>query len=179
MRSTATGRSSPACAPHCSRKPTAPATASSKLPIAEVKAAIFGHAEFTAFNDAVTKLFAKWKKANTPLLKGFAKDGHPKALIETIAEDLLATFRAAPLLDAYDVYQHLMDYWAETMQDDCYLIADDGWREAAQPRLIVEDKNKKTKARPDFMTRQEEILKPNSSRRAHHRALVCGRTGRH
>jgi len=28
------------------------------------------------------------------------------------------------LLDAYDVYQHLMDYWAEkTMQDDLYLIA--------------------------------------------------------
>ena len=35
-------------------------------PIAEVKPAIFGHAEFTAFNDSVTKLFAKWKKANTP-----------------------------------------------------------------------------------------------------------------
>jgi type I restriction enzyme M protein len=51
-------------------------------------------------------------------LKGFAKDGHPKALIETVAEDLLATFRAAPLLDAYDVYQHLMDYWGTTMQDD-------------------------------------------------------------
>jgi type I restriction enzyme M protein len=70
--------------------------------------------------------------------------------VETIAEDLLATFRAAPLLDAYDVYQHLMDYWAETMQDDCYLIAVDGWHEASQPRLIVEDKNKKTKSRPDF-----------------------------
>ncbi len=80
-----------------------------------------------------------------PLLKGFAKDGHPKPLIETIAEDLLATFQTAPLLDAYDVYQHLMDYWAETMQDDCYLIADDGWREAAQPRAIVEVKNKEDK----------------------------------
>ena len=142
MRSTATGRSSPACAPRCSRKPTAPATASLKLPIAEVKAAIFGHAEFTAFNDSVTKLFAKWKKANTPLLKGFAKDGHPKALIETLAEDLLATFRDAPLLDAYDVYQHLMDYWAETMQDDCYLIAGDGWKAGAQPREILQVKNK-------------------------------------
>ena len=61
-----------------------------------VKAAIFGHAEFTAFNESVTKLFAKWKTANTPLLKGIAKDGHPKALIETLAEDLLATFRARP-----------------------------------------------------------------------------------
>ena len=42
-------------------------------------------------------------------------------LIQTIAEDLLVTFREAPLLDAYDVHQHLMDYWAETMQDDAYL----------------------------------------------------------
>ena len=56
--------------------------------------------------------------------------------------------QGAPLLDAYDVYQHLMDYWAETMQDDCYLIAADGWVEAAQPRLIIEDKTKKTKASP-------------------------------
>jgi type I restriction enzyme M protein len=53
-------------------------------------------------------------------------------------------------LDAYDVYQHLMDYWAETMQDDVYLIASDGWREAAKPRLMVEDKDKKSKDKPDF-----------------------------
>ena len=37
------------------------------------------------------------------------------------------------------------------MQDDCYLIAADGWHEAAQPRLIVEDKSKKAKARPDLI----------------------------
>jgi type I restriction enzyme M protein len=113
-----------------------------RLPISEVKPAIFGHAEFTAFNDSATKLFAQWKKANISRLKGFAKDGHPKPLIETIAEDLLATFRAAPLLDAYDMYQHLMDYWAETMQDDCYLIAADGWKAGAQPREIRQVKNK-------------------------------------
>ncbi len=113
-----------------------------KLPIDEVKPAIFGHAEFTAFNDFATKLFAKWKKASTPLLKGFAKEGRPKALIETIGEDLLITFKTAPLLDAYDVYQHVMDYWAETMQDDCYLIADDGWNAGAQPREILQVKNK-------------------------------------
>src|SRR5262245_49410656 len=117
---------------------------------AQLKQTIFGHAEFAAFHATVTQLFAAWRQASTPQLKGFGKDGHPKSLIETIAEDLLATFKRAPLLDAYDVYQHLMDYWAETMQDDCYLIAADGWRDASQPRLIVEDKSKKTKAKPDF-----------------------------
>jgi len=63
---------------------------------------------------------------------------------------LLDTFEKARLLDPYDVYQHLMDYWVETMQDDVYLIVSDGWRDAAKPRPIIEDKDKKTKERPDF-----------------------------
>jgi type I restriction enzyme M protein len=113
-----------------------------KLPIGKVKVGIFGHAEFTAFNDSVTKLFTNWKRASTLQLKGFVQEGRPKALIESIAENLLATFRAAALLDAYDVYQHLMDYWAETMQDDCYVIADDGWKAGTQPREILKVKNK-------------------------------------
>ena len=116
-----------------------------RVPIAEVKPAIFAHPEFTAFTTKAKKLFTKWQTASVPLLKGLAKDGHPKPLIETIAEDLLATFKTAPLLDAYDVYQHLMDYWAETMQDDCYLIADAGWIAGARPREIVQVKNKEGK----------------------------------
>jgi type I restriction enzyme M protein len=115
------------------------------IPIAEVKPAIFAHPEFTAFTTQARKLFTKWQTASVPLLKGLAKDGHPKPLIETIAEDLLTTFKTAPLLDAYDVYQHLMDYWAETMQDDCYLVADAGWIAGARPREIVQVKNKEGK----------------------------------
>jgi type I restriction enzyme M protein len=135
-----------------------------RVPNSALKETIFSHVEFTAFNASATALFAKWKKASVPLLKGFAKDGHPKALIETISENLLATFKNAPLLDPYDVYQHLMDYWAGTMQDDCYLISGDGWRDSAQPRLIVEDKNRKTKAKPDFIVGkkkyQAELIPP-------------------
>ncbi|MGD0089935.1 MAG: class I SAM-dependent DNA methyltransferase [Planctomycetota bacterium] len=121
-----------------------------KVAVADIKATIFGHAEFTAFNESVTKIFAKWKTVNTPRLKGIAKGGKPKALIETLAEDLLDTFEKARLLDPYDMYQHLMDYWGETMQDDVYMLVSDSWREAAKPRLIIDDKDKKAKEKPDF-----------------------------
>jgi type I restriction enzyme M protein len=121
-----------------------PGYARLKPALTEVKSAIFGHAEFAAFQQQATQVFADWRNAVTPRLTGFGKDGHPKVLIETIAEDLLAAFRKAPLLDAYDIYQHLMDYWAETMQDDGYLIAADGW--VAVPARIVEtDKKGKSK----------------------------------
>jgi len=121
-----------------------------KVAVADIKPTIFGHAEFTAFNESVTKLFAKWKAANTPRLKGIAQGGKPKALIDTLSEDLLETFQKARLLDPYDVYQHLMDYWSETMQDDVYMIVSDGWKEAVKPRLIIEDKDKKNKEKADF-----------------------------
>jgi hypothetical protein len=55
-----------------------------KLPINHVKTAIFGHPEFTAFNQSVVKLFTRWKKAAMPQLQGFDQGGHPKALIESL-----------------------------------------------------------------------------------------------
>jgi type I restriction enzyme M protein len=115
------------------------------LPLAEVKPAILGHPEFTAFQTRVSGMFTNWRQIHTPEMKGFGKDGHPKALIASLSESLLADFKAAPLVDAYDIYQHLMDYCAETLQDDAYLIAAVGWQEGAIPREIRQVKNKEGK----------------------------------
>jgi type I restriction enzyme M protein len=121
-----------------------------KLSAAEIKAAIFGHAEFAAFNKSVTALFEKWKAANARRLRSIKPGDHPKALIDALSEDLLEAFGTTSLLDTYDVYQNLMDYWAATMQDDVYLIADIGWLDAATPRQIVESKEQKSQEQPDF-----------------------------
>ena len=80
----------------------------------------------------------------------------PKEIIHTLSEELLACFADLPLLAPYDVYQCLMDYWDETMQDDIYLIASDGWVEAAQPRDAIEDKNRKIKETPDLTLKRRK-----------------------
>ncbi len=121
-----------------------PGYAKLRLPINEVKSAILGHGEFVAFQNSATKHFDNWRAAATKQLLAFGKDGFPKALIATISEELLTAFNRAPLLDAYDVYQHLMDYWAEMMQDDAYLIAADGWV-AKTARIVETDKKGKRK----------------------------------
>jgi type I restriction enzyme M protein len=112
--------------------PERPGYSQPKVEASQVKAAIFAHPEFTAFNQAVTTLFGAWEAANTPLLTGIKQGDRPKVLIETIAESLLETFRSgetiASLIDPYGVYQHLMDYWAETVQDDAWMIVSDGWK---------------------------------------------------
>ena len=116
----------------------------------QVKAAILGHDEFGAYRKRVTAILDGWRETYEPLLKGIGSDANPKDIIHTLSADLLARFAALPLLDPYDVYQRLLDYWDETMQDDVYLIVADGWDEAAKPRGIIEDKEKKLKETPDL-----------------------------
>ena len=44
------------------------------------------------------------------------------------AGKLNSSFRIPNSSFAYAIYEHLMNYWAETLQDDCYLISRDGWK---------------------------------------------------
>ena len=115
-----------------------------KVPITDIKQAIFGHAEFTTFQKSVSKIFESWAAEVRPQLEGIKKGDKPKELIHEISEALLEKCAKAKLLDAYDVYQHLMGYWAETMQDDAYMLVQDGWV-ATPARIIETDKNGKTK----------------------------------
>lgn len=126
-------------------KPRRPGYLDVAVAPAAIKPTIHQHPEFQAFTAAMNAHFDKWRSAAVARLKALDKGGfHPKDLIRG-AEGLLAHYAhqptAAPLIDPYAVYQHLMDYWAETMQDDAYLIAEDGWK--AQPyRLLETRKNK-------------------------------------
>lgn len=55
---------------------------------------------------------------------------------------LLAQYANSELLNKYSVYQILMDYWADVMQDDVYVIMQDGWKAAAQIRELQPVKGK-------------------------------------
>lgn len=93
----------------------------------QIKATIFDHPEYADFDRGMMQRFAAWKEANAPRLNAIEIGDRPKLLIETLSEALLDAFHDAPLIDAYDIYQHLMDYWMDVMQDDAWMIASDGW----------------------------------------------------
>ena len=117
----------------------------------EVKATILAHPEFLAYSGRVAAVFDGWRAAHEPRLLGLDASDSPRAVIHALAEDLLVRFSGMPLLERYDVYQCLMDYWAGTMQDDVDLVAAEGWVEGAKPHGIVEDKEKKIRETPDLV----------------------------
>lgn len=106
-----------------------------------IRAAIHDHPEFRAFTVGLAKHFTAWREAETAHLKALAPGFHPKALIGELAERLLKHYEGRPLIDAYAVYQHLMTYWAEVMQDDAYILAADGW--VAKTARIIETRKGK------------------------------------
>lgn len=107
-----------------------------------IKTTIFEHPEFTTFIETMAKHFNTWRERNAVLLKALAVGLHPKDVIFELSEGLLAHYNGKPLIDKYAVYQHLMDYWAREMQDDCYFISTEGW--SAYTYYITE-KDKKGK----------------------------------
>ncbi len=125
-------------------KPNRPGYLDLAVEKSAIKSAIYDHPEFTTFIAGMNAHFAAWRKTSVATLKALKQSCHPKEIIVALAEGLLAHYADKPLIDPYDVYQHLMDYWAETMQDDCYLIAADGWK-AETYRVIEKDKKGKEK----------------------------------
>jgi type I restriction enzyme M protein len=109
-----------------------------------IKPAIYEHAEFEAFIAGMNEHFGTWRKKSAVTLKALKTGCHPKEVIGDLSESLLAHYAGKPLIDPYDVYQYLMYYWAETMQDDGYLVAADGWK-AETTRVIERDKKGKEK----------------------------------
>lgn len=112
-----------------------------KVEKSEIKTAILENPDFVSYSRRTEENFNKWINCISLRLKNLTVGSKPKELISHISEELLSTFSKDELIDKYDVYQNLMDYWFETMQDDVYLIALNGWK--VEINIL---KNKKGKA---------------------------------
>jgi type I restriction enzyme M protein len=114
------------------------------VPPAELKATITAHPQFAGFLAGMAEHFAAWRKQAAAQLIALEAGCHPKAVIRELSEGLLTHYQGQPLIDAYAVYQLLLDQWAESMQDDVYAISAEGW--CAEPyRVLESDKKGKTK----------------------------------
>ncbi len=131
----------------------------------DVKPLILNHPEFETFKAYLLGRFDGWTETHRSRLLGLGVGSEPKPLIESLSDDLLSRFtvdrqlagdvnkshqQASGLHDEYAIYQLLMDYWADTMQDDVFVISQDGWEAGNVLRELVVEKGKKSKEEPDL-----------------------------
>ena len=115
-----------------------------KVEIGQIRSTIFAHHEFKRYNEQMNNVFSHWKTDYTPRLKKIEIGSHPNDLITTISEALLSVFADDILIDKYAVYQHLMSYWGDVMQDDVYMLVVDGWQGANKLRTLANGNGSKS-----------------------------------
>ena len=112
-----------------------------------IREAIAEEPSFVQQREEFDRAVDAWRTQSTALLKGIATGCRPKLLIPQISQPLLSAINASPcLVDGYDAYDQLLNYWTETMQDDCYIIADNGWK----PELSLPMDKKKGTVKKSF-----------------------------
>jgi type I restriction enzyme M protein len=107
-----------------------------------IRSTIFEHPQFLEYSKKMDEIFQNWREKTSRELESLEPGFQPKEMINRISEDLLVHYVNVPLMDKYDIYQHQMSFWYETLQDDAYLISVDGWK-AVTYRIL--EKNGKGK----------------------------------
>ncbi|WP_375185903.1 type I restriction-modification system subunit M [Pseudoalteromonas sp.] len=129
----------------------------------QVKSTILAHQEFKDFAARSLLPFKQW--IPEAKLKEIKVGDNPKNFIFNISENLLNSYANSDLLSKYDIYQILMDYWADTMQDDVYVLVQDDWQAGNTLRELVAAKGEKLKETPDLIINKKkykaEIIPPS------------------
>lgn len=88
-------------------------------------------------------IFSQWRDSVKSILIGIDSNTNPKELIRMISVMLLKDYESARLLDNYDVYDCLLNYWNAKLQDDVYAIKASGYEVGRE--IEYEYAQKKTK----------------------------------
>ena len=124
-----------------------------------IRDTVSANVDFQKQSEVFKRSFADWCDKHrgefNSLVQGFA----PKTLIEQLGNSLLEIFGAdKSLVDAYDVYDCLMNYWGETMQDDCYMISSGGWTVQLYTPQPASKKNDDKKKKEKKAATPEDIV---------------------
>jgi len=95
----------------------------------DIRATVKQHPDFIAQDNNFKAHYRQWCDLVSPALDNLSIGAKPKQLIQQLGDTILCGFNNDTfLVDAYDVYEQLLTYWNETMQDDAYIIAIEGWK---------------------------------------------------
>ena len=106
-----------------------------------IRQTIYKNVEFSEYGEKIDEAFSAWKTKEYLILSTLDEEVSARELIVNLAEDILAEFEHLTLVDKYDVYQVLLAYWNEVMNDDISLIISepDGYANARSTDNIEEE----------------------------------------
>lgn len=118
----------------------------------EISNTIDADPSYKSQGEAFSSVLNEWREEIKPKMLAVGQGSRPKDLIADWSESLLnMAMGHSGLVDAYETYDVLLNYWAETMQDDCYMVSNDGWTypevKAVKRKVTTDKKTNATKVK--------------------------------
>ena len=127
----------------------------------QVRETIHAEAAFAMYSDRVDNAFKAWAREETPVFSDIDAYTDAKHFIAEPARVLMERFSSLKLFDPYDVYEVLLKYWTDTMNDDLHLVVANGWEAGREIETFYkETENKKTKQIKKVETGWDGLLIP-------------------
>lgn len=92
-----------------------------------------------------TTCFDMWAAQAKVSLLNIDENTDPKDLIRSVSSNLLVAYASAKIVDPFDVYDCLLDYWNEKLQDDVYVIKASGYEAGREIDYVYATKKVKDK----------------------------------
>lgn len=90
-----------------------------------IRQTVYSNEQFAAYGNEVDNAFLRWKGYSEGPLTTVNADTDIKEMITSLAQKLIAEYEQLTLLNKYDVYQVLLAYWNEVLNDDVMMIKSD------------------------------------------------------
>lgn len=106
-----------------------------------------------------TEVFEVWREEVRDRLLGISDATDPKLFIRELGDKLLSTYEDSLFLDNYDIYDCLMNYWNEKLQDDVYAIKAYGYGTARDVEYTYAQKKAKDESGETIMVDDKSKVK--------------------
>ena len=111
-----------------------------KTDIDSIKEVVSSSSDFKTYKQSYNNLYKEWTEDNKTKLKNIPLGTKPKIFIDNLGNNVLSEYSTTKLIIKYDVYQVLMEYWNETMQDDVYILSEIGYKIELQKQITTKNK---------------------------------------
>ena len=111
-----------------------------KTDIDSIKEVVANSSDFKIYKERYNSLYSEWANDNIAKLKNIPVGINPKMFINDLGNNILSKYSTTKLINKYDVYQVLMEYWNEIMQDDLYILSEIGYKIELQKQVTTKNK---------------------------------------
>ncbi len=127
------------------------------LPSDEIES-VFEHDEKLQYEKQKegTEIFNIWRNEVCEHLLTISDATDPKAFIRMLGSLILEAYEDSHFLDNYDIYDCLMNYWNEKLQDDVYAIKAYGYEAAREIEYTYAQKKQKDKDTGETITVEDK-----------------------